>query len=127
MYTVEMFAFSCTVISSGHSSYLSACCRNTDVPVSVSLLPPSHAPVLLLSGFCSHNHWSQSASPSFFPSAQTFLRLQFQLAIFCFLPSPFTVLVLPAPPLPPPTVCRRVENTIIYSFVFPPRAVYFYW
>lgn len=32
---------------------------------------------------------------------------------------PSTLLVQPTPPSPPPTVCFRVENTIIYSFVFP--------
>lgn len=44
MYTIEMFAFSCTVVSAGHSSYLGSRCRNKVVPISSSLSPSLSCP-----------------------------------------------------------------------------------
>lgn len=76
-------AFSCTVISAGHSSYLGSRCINIVVPISLSLLP-------LLLQFYLSLLFTPSVPPPFSPFlclyANALLLLWFPLTISCFLP-----------------------------------------
>lgn len=102
VYTMEMFAFSCTVVSAGHSSSLGSHCRNTVVPIS---LPPSLS--------CSNSTSRCALLPPPIPHSPR----SCPLSLLFLLTAP-NLLHLLFPPSTPPTVCLRVENTIIYSFVF---------
>lgn len=91
--------------------------------IRLSLPPPSLAPILPLSALHSPD---PSVPPPFFLSSQTssFFSFHSSTRHLLFPPlTPSTLLVHPSPP----TVCLRVENTIIYSFVspsFPLQSIY---